>query len=157
MSVAVSSQWWRLPGCDDTCYPSNHNPHAHEAWGRRQEIERPSESIVRTGPLVIDLRARTATVDGAEIALTLNEWEILAYLARHPGELCLADDIVGAVWGADVLSLPKYRNGLGRWLRAPLQLLNVNLARMRPKLGTAAGLIETIPGRGRRLRMETPA
>lgn len=47
---------------------------------------RPPE-LLRTGELVIDLRGRQVRVGERPVELTLTEFELLAFLARHPGQV----------------------------------------------------------------------
>src|SRR6202161_2905399 len=48
---------------------------------------RPEEDAVRHGPLTIDLRAHKVLVNGAEVALTPKEFDILECLAIDPGRV----------------------------------------------------------------------
>jgi DNA-binding response OmpR family regulator len=97
---------------------------------------RPGGEIVRHGPLVIDLRTRRVTMDGAEIALTPKEFDILECLAADPGRVVSRQEILEAAWDA-------------HWY-GPTKVLDVHVAALRKKLG-APGLIETVYGRGFRL------
>src|SRR5438874_5987374 len=44
----------------------------------------PEESILQTGELEVDVVARVATLHGEVVALTQREFELLAFLMRHP-------------------------------------------------------------------------
>jgi two-component system OmpR family response regulator len=46
------------------------------------EVER-----VSSGGLEIDLKTREVTVEGRSVELTPTEFDLLAYLARHPGQV----------------------------------------------------------------------
>ena len=61
------------------------------------------EGSLRLGGLVIDPAGRTVTRDGAEIALTRTEFDLLATLARHPGQVFARDALLDRVWGYDYL------------------------------------------------------
>jgi two-component system OmpR family response regulator len=50
--------------------------------GEGAEVER-----IVVGDLEIDLKTRELRVEGAEIELTPTEFDMLAYLARHPGQV----------------------------------------------------------------------
>jgi len=50
--------------------------------GEGMEIER-----VSSGGLEIDLKTREVTVEGRSVELTPTEFDLLAYLARHPGQV----------------------------------------------------------------------
>jgi two-component system KDP operon response regulator KdpE len=51
------------------------------------------------GPLSIDIERHRATMRGVPIDLTPREFEILAYLARHPGKVLTHQMILNEVWG----------------------------------------------------------
>jgi two-component system, OmpR family, response regulator MtrA len=61
------------------------------------------EGVLRLGGLVIDPAGRTVTRDGSEIALTRTEFDLLATLARHPGQVFARDALLDRVWGYDYL------------------------------------------------------
>jgi len=50
------------------------------------------------GELVIDPTARRVTVAGAEVALTQREFELLEFLARHPGQAFTRNQLMDLVW-----------------------------------------------------------
>lgn len=60
---------------------------------------------LRLGPLTIDLAGRSVTRDDAaeEIALTRTEFDLLADLARHPGQVLARDTLLDRIWGYDYL------------------------------------------------------
>jgi DNA-binding response OmpR family regulator len=97
---------------------------------------RPGSEIIRHGPLAVDLRTHRVTVDGAEIALTPKEFDILECLAEDPGRVVTRQEILETAWDA-------------HWY-GPTKVLDVHVAALRRKLGVA-GLIETVYGRGFRL------
>jgi two-component system, OmpR family, KDP operon response regulator KdpE len=49
--------------------------------------------------LEVDFGARRARVNGAEVALTKREFEVLAYFARNAGKVLLHRQVLHAVWG----------------------------------------------------------
>ncbi|MFC9290813.1 response regulator transcription factor [Streptomyces sp. NPDC057052] len=51
--------------------------------------------------LTIDPTARRATKNGTELALTLREFDLLAFLLRHPGRAFGREDLMREVWGWD--------------------------------------------------------
>ena len=55
------------------------------------------------GPLAIDLAGRTVTRDGAAIALTRTEFDLLVELARHAGQVLSRDILLDRIWGYDYL------------------------------------------------------
>jgi DNA-binding response OmpR family regulator len=53
------------------------------------------------GDLRVDTLARTVTRDGADVALTTREFDLLAFLMSHPGRALRRDDLMREVWGWD--------------------------------------------------------
>src|SRR3954454_2237959 len=49
------------------------------------------EGVLRIGALVVDPGGRTVTRDGSEIPLTRTEFDLLATLVRHPGQVFARD------------------------------------------------------------------
>jgi two-component system, OmpR family, response regulator ResD len=56
------------------------------------------ETPLRYGDLVIDPAARRVTVDGAEVALTQREFDVLLFFARHPGQAFTRQQLMDRVW-----------------------------------------------------------
>jgi two-component system, OmpR family, response regulator RegX3 len=92
----------------------------------------------RVGPLAIDRRAHRVTLDGAEVALTPKEFDLLALLAADPGAAVDRRRILEEVWGT-------------RWY-GPTKTIDVHVSALRRKLGDPAW-IETVRGVGFRLRV----
>jgi DNA-binding response OmpR family regulator len=49
--------------------------------------------------LMVDAAARRAVLDGQELALTVREFELLAFLIRHPGRAFTRGELLEQVWG----------------------------------------------------------
>lgn len=79
-------------------------------------------SIVQTGDLVIDLARHVVTKDGVEVKLTATEFQLLAYLAAHPGRVLTHQGILNQVWG------PAYIDNV--------EYLRVYMSQLRKKLET---------------------
>ncbi len=58
---------------------------------------------VSDGDLTLDLDGGTATLAGAELALTRREFDLLVYLMSHPGKTFSRLELLDAVWGAEFL------------------------------------------------------
>ena len=58
----------------------------------------PAERIV-CGDVIIETGARRARCRGVELALAPREFDLLAYLARHPDRVFTRDQLLSAVWG----------------------------------------------------------
>ncbi|WP_339130553.1 response regulator transcription factor [Streptomyces sp. f51] len=61
----------------------------------------PAARPLRAAGLAVDPSARRATKDGTELALTLREFDLLAFFLRHPGRAFAREDLMREVWGWD--------------------------------------------------------
>jgi DNA-binding response OmpR family regulator len=95
-----------------------------------------SETVLRLGPMHIDLLTQQVRVDGSDIELTRKEFNLLALLAQRPGVVIPREQIISEVW-------PATGQLLGR-------TLEVHVASLRSKLRRPT-LIETVRGVGYRL------
>jgi DNA-binding response OmpR family regulator len=96
-------------------------------------------SQLEAGDIHIDLRTRRVRRAGDEIPLTAREFELLAYLARHPDQVLSREQILNAVWGFD--------------FDPGTKVLEVYIGYLRRKLGDVGeGPIETVRNVGYRLR-----
>ncbi len=89
------------------------------------------------GPLRIDTAGRTVTRDGAEIALTRTEFDLLSELAQHPGQVFTRETLLDRVWGYDYLG--------------DSRLVDVAIGRLRAKVEAdpaIPALIQTVRGAG---------
>ncbi|TKT11420.1 response regulator transcription factor [Streptomyces galbus] len=73
---------------------------------RVESVLRRTRPRADTGPLgaaglTIDPAARRATKNGTELALTLREFDLLAFFLRHPGRAFGREDLMREVWGWD--------------------------------------------------------
>jgi DNA-binding winged helix-turn-helix (wHTH) protein len=143
----------RTAGCGPVCTQRyGHHAPTHEAYGRDAvyaEIAVRRTGQVRTGPLLIDFDAGSVSVDAHDVPISATEWGVLAYLASRLGALCGPADIVMAAWDtatAEHWALPHGRCS-DRW-----STLRMTVLRLRARLGPAGPLVETVIGRGYRLR-----
>jgi DNA-binding response OmpR family regulator len=60
-----------------------------------------SGARLEAGGLVLDLRTRTAQRAGATVALSTREFNLLAYLMQHAGQVLSRTQILAAVWEVD--------------------------------------------------------
>jgi DNA-binding response OmpR family regulator len=56
-------------------------------------------SVLRAGPLTIDLAARTVAVDGQPVELSRLEFDLLRALAAEPGRVFTRAELLRDVWG----------------------------------------------------------
>jgi DNA-binding response OmpR family regulator len=95
----------------------------------------PDEGRVRTlGPVSLDQGRRLVTVDGAPLALTPTEFDLLGHLLARPGRVFTREELLAGVWG--------YASHAGT------RTVDVHVAQVRAKLGGAASLIRTVRGVG---------
>jgi DNA-binding response OmpR family regulator len=59
------------------------------------------ERALRVGELTLDLAGHGARRGDRDIELTAREFQVLAYLMRHPGQVLTRDQISAHVWGYD--------------------------------------------------------
>jgi two-component system, cell cycle response regulator CtrA len=100
-----------------------------------------AESVIQTGDLIVDLRAKTAEVSGARVPLTIKEYEVLELLSLRRGM---------------TLTKEMFLNHLYDGMNDPaVKIVDVFICKLRKKLAkVSAGkdYIETIWGRGYMLR-----
>jgi two-component system, OmpR family, KDP operon response regulator KdpE len=80
----------------------------------------PSDPIVR-GDLVIDRERFRVLRDGEEVRLTPKEFELLTFLAQHPGRVLTHRAILKAVWGTHVVDQPEHIRVLVGSLRKKIE------------------------------------
>jgi DNA-binding response OmpR family regulator len=108
----------------------------------RAQLRAPTQreaSVLEAGDIRLDLRTRRVERDGREVKLTAREFELLAYLARHPDQVLSREQILNAVWGFD--------------FDPGTKVLEVYIGYLRRKLGgdDEASPIETVRNVGYRL------
>lgn len=116
---------------------------------------RAAPAVVRTGRLVIDRPARSATVDGETVPLSGSEWAVLELLSRTPGEVLERDVLVAELWPDRIGR--RYGAPSPLACQDPYQPLRMLVGRLRTKLGRAGRLVETRTAVGYLLRNEPPS
>ena len=96
--------------------------------------------LLRSGGLVVDLDAHTVTVDGARVALTYKEFELLRLFLSHPGMAFTRDQLFQEVWGMDFCG--------------ETRTVDMHIRTLRQKLGPYGEMIETVRGVGYRLEAQ---
>jgi two-component system response regulator ResD len=99
------------------------------------------EPPIEHGPLRVEPATRRTFLGGKEISLTQREFDLLAYLAAHPGRVYSRDQLMEAVW-----EYPFFTDA---------STVTVHVRRLRAKLGDDPAeprFIETVWGVGYRLR-----
>ena len=100
---------------------------------RRSRPEHAGHAL-ESGTLRVDPSAREASVAGRRLTLTPREFDLLAFLVRHPGRVVSRDELLRKVWGYDYLG--------------ETRTIDVHVRRLRQKLGAENAFIETVTGAG---------
>jgi len=66
-------------------------------WSNEQGADGPEPPLC-FGELEIDPTGRRVVVGGDEIVLTQREFDLLLFLARHPGQVFTRDQLIEQVW-----------------------------------------------------------
>jgi two-component system response regulator ResD len=106
---------------------------------RAGPVEAPGPPV-SFGALTVDVAAHRVTLAGVEVALTQREFDLLAFLARHPGRAFSREELMDRVWRYSFYT--------------DTATVTVHIRRLRTKLAAvpeAAELIETVWGVGYRL------
>jgi len=81
----------------------------------------PSSPVLRFADLVVDPAARTVHRGGREVALTALEFDLLAYLMRHPRQVLSRAQLRDAVWGGGGRAASNVVDVYVGYLRAKLE------------------------------------
>jgi len=93
--------------------------------------------LIEYDPLVLNLETYQAAVAGRPLDLTYMEYELLKFLASHPGKVFTRETLLSRVWGYE------YYGGA--------RTVDVHIRRLRAKLGEEhANLIQTVRSVGYR-------
>ena len=120
----VAHDW----GMDDvvlcTCGPAELEARIKLAIGRLRAVHDstdPEAHVIRSGEVVVDDATYTARVGQRALDLTFKEFELLKFLAQHPGRVFSRQLLLQEVWGYD------YFGGT--------RTVDVHVRRLRAKLG----------------------
>ena len=123
--LAVVAVDW---GMDDvvlhTCGPAELEARVKLAIARlaaQREADDPESHVIRSGEVVVDDATYTAKLGGRPLDLTFKEFELLKFLAQHPGRVFSRQQLLQEVWGYD------YFGGT--------RTVDVHVRRLRAKLG----------------------
>ncbi|GGO29187.1 transcriptional regulatory protein GlnR [Microbispora rosea subsp. aerata] len=151
--AAMTAEWGVDDVILDTAGPAEVEARLRMAAGRLSMAaaeEVPDE--IRSGDLTIDEATYTARLRGRALDLTFKEFELLKYLAQHPGRVFTRAQLLQEVWGYD------YFGGT--------RTVDVHVRRLRAKLGAEyEALIGTVrnvgyrfvPDRGEQQNESEPA
>jgi len=91
------------------------------ALRRAAAPEQPDVSVIEIGDFRIDVPARTVLVKAREVHLTPKEFDLLIYLARHPGKVLTHRALLSSVWGPNSVEQPEYLRVFVGQLRKKLE------------------------------------
>jgi DNA-binding response OmpR family regulator len=118
--AATSADW----GADDfllhTAGPAEVEARLRLVIGRTKAAAEP-RSEIRSGELVVNEATYSARINGRSLDLTFKEFELLKFLAQHPGRVFTRAQLLQEVWGYD------YFGGT--------RTVDVHVRRLRAKLG----------------------
>ena len=142
---AVSAEWGIDDVMLDTSGPAEVDARIRIAVGKHHAVialSDPHSGEIRTGDVVIDEASYTARLKGNILDLTFKEFELLKYLAQHPGRVFTRAQLLQEIWGYD------YFGGT--------RTVDVHIRRLRSKLGPEfEAIIGTVRNVGYRFTMPT--
>ena len=97
-----------------------------------------TEHILNLGDLEINIDRHQVTVNGQNVELTLKEFELLSYLAEKRGHVVTRDQLLDKVWGIEYAG--------------ETRTVDVHIRYLRKKLGDEDKYIETVRGKGYKLK-----
>jgi DNA-binding response OmpR family regulator len=137
--AVVTADW----GVDDVVLssvsPAEFEARLRLAIGRLEASgdDDPDAHVIRSGGVTVDEATYTAKLNGRLLDLTFKEFELLKYLAQHPGRVFTRQQLLQEVWGYD------YFGGT--------RTVDVHVRRLRAKLGAEhESLIGTVRNVGYR-------
>ncbi len=122
--AVVAVDWGMDEMILDTAGPAEIEARIRVAIARvaaRNDVDDPEAHIIRSGEVVIDEATYTAKLGRRTLDLTFKEFELLKYLAQHPGRVFTREQLLQEVWGYD------YFGGT--------RTVDVHVRRLRAKLG----------------------
>ena len=121
---AINADWGITDVILDTAGPAELDARVRIVIGKEAiaALEKnPSLKEIRSGEVVIDEDSYTAKIKGRSLDLTFKEFELLKYLAQHPGRVFSRSQLLQEIWGYD------YFGGT--------RTVDVHIRRLRSKLG----------------------
>lgn len=132
--AAMNSEWGSSDIILDSAGPAEIEARIKLAISKYKEVR--EIGTVSSSGVVIDESSYSAKVHGKPLDLTYKEFELLKFLAQHPGRVFSRDQLLSEVWGYD------YFGGS--------RTVDVHIRRLRAKLGDLEGLISTVRNVGYR-------
>jgi two-component system phosphate regulon response regulator PhoB len=99
-------------------------------------------TILRAGPIALNVEAASAELGGRDLELTPTEFKLLQTLMERRGRVQSRRQLLEAAWGVTA--------------NITTRTVDMHVQRLRNKLGPAADWIETVRGFGYRFRADLP-
>jgi len=119
--IALSADWAVDDVLLDTAGPAEVDARLRLAVARRSAATHGEPGVIKAGELTIEEATYTARLPTATLDLTYKEFELLKFLAQHPGRVFSRSHLLQEVWGYD------YFGGT--------RTVDVHVRRLRAKLG----------------------
>ena len=103
----------------------------------RRSAPNQTGNVYEVGSLLVDEEKREVHVDGANVILTLKEFELLRRILKSGKNVITRERLLEEVWGYDFIGESR--------------TLDVHMRTLRQKLGKAGEMIQTVRGVGYRL------
>ncbi len=102
------------------------------AQGEEKEVA--TSTVIQYEDMLLNIGSKTATLDGKDLSLTRLEFELLSLLLQHPNQVFSREELLRRCWPQDVYVLDR--------------TVDVNITRLRKKLGSRGNQIKTRIGYG---------
>lgn len=135
--AAISADWGASDIILDSAGPAEIDARIRLAIERSRRSEK--DDKIHASGVVIDEASYSAKVHGKPLDLTYKEFELLRFLAQHPGRVFTREQLLSEVWGYD------YFGGT--------RTVDVHIRRLRAKLGDLESLIGTVRNVGYRFNL----
>jgi hypothetical protein len=136
--AAVSGEWGASDIILETAGPAEIDVRIR--LGIDRGINGEKDDRIHASGVVIDEASYSAKVHGRPLDLTYKEFELLRFLAQHPGRVFTREQLLSEVWGYD------YFGGT--------RTVDVHIRRLRAKLGDLESLIGTVRNVGYRFNLK---
>ena len=139
--TAVSAEWGASDIVVEGAGPAELDARIRLAIAKGKQQE--GNDKIHASGVVIDEASYSAKVNGRPLDLTYKEFELLRFLAQHPGRVFTREQLLSEVWGYD------YFGGT--------RTVDVHIRRLRAKLGDLEALIGTVRNVGYRFNIDETA
>lgn len=102
----------------------------------KEDADSSKSANISIGKIYLNSKAHKVYVDGKEVDLTLLEYKILQFFMTNPGTALSREKLLDSVWGRDIYVTDR--------------AVDVNVKRLRTKLGIEKNRLETVRGIGYR-------